>query len=371
MKFAARVRRIWTENPSCAIGVVLVTFAAIAHADEPPVDIALFRDSISHWNNEHGRDRNDPRFDPSEYEAIADRLVAFQNPDGGWPKNVDWLLNIDADEIRAIKGRGIYRSTFDNRNVYPQIGYLVKAAKRSREKRYELTAIRGLDYIFNEQRSSGGWRGSDIDAITYNDDVMTGVMALLLDASNGQSPFDLLSKEYLERSGESLQRAVDATLRCQIRVQGRLTGWCQQHDHETFEPVAARSYELPAICPAETTSIVRFLMRLDSDDERVRQSIDSAIRWLEASAIHGVRIERFDIGPVRFKNHTATTDVRVVQDPNAPPVWARYYEIETNLPFFCNRDGVKVYALEDVALERRTGYAWYGRWPESLLAERH
>ncbi len=343
---------------------------APAIAAEPHIDIALFGDGISHWNDEHGRDRDDPRFDPSQYQAIADRLMEFQNPDGGWPKNIDWLLDIDPEIIRRIKGPGIEHSTLDNRNVYPQIRYLVEAAKRANEDRYLQSARRGLDYIFQEQRPTGGWRGSDTDAITYNDDVMTGVMTLLIDVSRGDSPFDILDAAYQTRARDSLQRAVDATLRCQIRAHGRLTGWCQQHDHESFEPVAARSYELPAICPAETTSVVRVLLRLQSDDDRIQKAIDSALQWLEASAINGIRIERFDIDPVRFKNHTATTDVRVVQDSTAPPIWARYYEIETNQPFFCNRDGIKVYALKDVALERRTGYGWYGRWPETLLAER-
>ena len=51
----------------------------------------------------------------------------------------------------------------------------------------------------------------------------------------------------------------------------------------------------------------------------------------------------------------------------APPLWARFYEIETNRPFFANRDGRKVFTLAEVALERRSGYGWYGRWPAELL----
>lgn len=348
---------------------ILIGALPSAQAEESPIDISLFRDSISHWNNEHGRDRNDPRLDPQDYEAIADRLLAYQNPDGGWPKNVDWLLNIDVDAVRSIKGASMDRSTLDNRNVYPQIRYLVEAHKRSGEDRFMASAVRGLDFIVDEQRDSGGWRGSDVDAITYNDDVMTGVMELLLDLSQGEHPFDVVAPEQRLLAKASLDRAVDATLRCQIVVRDERTGWCQQHDHETFKPVAARSYELPAICPAETTSIVRLLMKLDSSDKRIVQAIDGAMHWLERSALIGIRLERFDIEPVRFQNHTATTDLRVVEDANASPLWARYYDIETGQPFFCNRDGTKVYALSDVALERRTGYGWYGAWPARLLSE--
>ena len=56
-----------------------------------------------------------------------------------------------------------------------------------------------------------------------------------------------------------------------------------------------------------------------------------------------------------------------MQDSSAPPIWTRYYELETNKPLFANRDGNKVYQLSDVSRERRTGYAWYGYWPAKLL----
>ena len=36
-----------------------------------------------------------------------------------------------------------------------------------------------------------------------------------------------------------------------------------------------------------------------------------------------------------------------------------------------NRDGTKVYALNQVQRERRTGYAWYGDWPAVLLSEEY
>ena len=49
------------------------------------------------------------------------------------------------------------------------------------------------------------------------------------------------------------------------------------------------------------------------------------------------------------------------------PLWARFHEIGSNRPFMANRDGKKVYSLSKVALERRTGYAWYGSWPARIL----
>jgi PelA/Pel-15E family pectate lyase len=62
-------------------------------------------------------------------------------------------------------------------------------------------------------------------------------------------------------------------------------------------------------------------------------------------------------------------DVVAVPDPEAPPLWARFYEIGTNRPFMANRDGTKVYSIEELEHERRSGYAWYGTGPALLLEE--
>jgi PelA/Pel-15E family pectate lyase len=49
-------------------------------------------------------------------------------------------------------------------------------------------------------------------------------------------------------------------------------------------------------------------------------------------------------------------------------LWVRYYEIGTNRPIFCGRDGVVKYDVAQIEAERRNGYAWFGYWPRDLLA---
>ena len=56
----------------------------------------------------------------------------------------------------------------------------------------------------------------------------------------------------------------------------------------------------------------------------------------------------------------------MVADRSADPVWARFYDLETGKPFFCDRDGVKKQNLADIGRERRKGYAWYGSWGKSV-----
>ena len=57
----------------------------------------------------------------------------------------------------------------------------------------------------------------------------------------------------------------------------------------------------------------------------------------------------------------------MVADPSAPPLWARFYELGTNRPMFCGRDGVKRYSLAEIEYERRNGYSWYTDSPAELL----
>jgi PelA/Pel-15E family pectate lyase len=59
----------------------------------------------------------------------------------------------------------------------------------------------------------------------------------------------------------------------------------------------------------------------------------------------------------------------VVQDPAAPPLWARFYEIGTNRPIFSGRDGVVRYSLAEIELERRVNYSWLGPYAADLLAK--
>ncbi len=304
--------------------------------------------------------KTDPR---SEMEIL------IQNPDGGWPKNVEWDSFKTLREAEKDKERNKNRkSTFDNSATYTQIRNLSKSFKVTENPRYRRAAKRGLDYIFREQRRSGGWRGSDVDAITYNDDAMIGVMQLLREVSEGRAHFSWADPETRRKARRALDLAIRVTLDCQINVNNRRTGWCQQHDHKSLKPVKARTYELPSISGAESADIVRFLMGIKTPSDEVIEAIESAVSWFQKSAIKGVRIEAFPIDPVKDGNKIISSDKRVVRDPDAEPVWARFYEIDTNRPFFCNRDGIKVYSLDQVKLERRTGYSWYGTYADSLLA---
>lgn len=172
--------------------VALVALAGESGAQNPPdgstdsISIAQFEDSIRHWNSVARRRFSYERYDQHQHREIAANLLLFQNADGGWPKNVDWLAKLDRATVFSLLSEFEKRSTFDNRSTYPQIEYLSKVFTATRDEKYRAAAERGLNFILTSQHTSGGWHGSDVDAITFNDDVMTGVMHLLLDIVEGE-----------------------------------------------------------------------------------------------------------------------------------------------------------------------------------------
>jgi PelA/Pel-15E family pectate lyase len=131
-------------------------------------------------------------------------------------------------------------------------------------------------------------------------------------------------------------------------------------------PAKARSYELPAISGSESVGIVRYLMALDNPDARIIQAVKGAADWLKNSKLVGIAAERKD-DPALPKGY----DRVVVKDPNAPPLWARFYDIETNRPMFVGRDGIVKNSLAEIEYERRNGYSYLGTYATKLLAEEY
>jgi PelA/Pel-15E family pectate lyase len=108
-------------------------------------------------------------------------------------------------------------------------------------------------------------------------------------------------------------------------------------------------------------------MSIVNPSEEVIKAVNSAAAWFEKSKITGLRYKMIQAPPAEYQYHSSEYDMIAVNDPDAPPVWARFYEPGTHRPLFCNRDGVIVYSLAEVERERRTGYAWYVYDPAEIL----
>lgn len=137
--------------------------------------------------------------------------------------------------------------------------------------------------------------------------------------------------------------------------------WCQQNDRETLKPAPARAYELPSYCSAESAGIVRLLMELPAPDARVKRAVHGAMKWFDRYKLTGLKCERIVLA-------NGERDTRLVEDPQAKPIWARYYDLKYCEPYVCDRDGLPRRHLEEIGTERRNGYSWYNSRPAELFA---
>lgn len=308
-------------------------------------------------------------YSTAEAKRIADNLLLYQFDNGGWPKNEDMARILsDAQRQELLKKKSeLKEATIDNGATYTQLRYLAKVFRAGGEPRFKDGFLRGLDFLLSVQYENGGWpqfpyKKGYYQHVTFNDNAMVGVLELLRELTRAGADFAFVDRERRARAAQAVAKGVDCILKCQVVVNGRRTAWCAQHDEKTLQPAPARSYELASLSGAESVGIVRFLMGLEHPEPQVIDAIESAVAWFQRSKINGIRLER-KADPTLPRGF----DTVVVNDPKAEPLWARFYEIDTNRPFFCGRDGVKRYALAEIELERRTGYAWYTPQPKALL----
>lgn len=358
---------------------LLTATAASAAAQPPSVPPALdgFEDAIHHWQNTHGEDY--PRYAPDQVAQIADNLLRYQRQDGGWIQNQDPARILDAEGLaqyaeEAKKTGG----SFDNRNVHTHVDYLAGAYALTGDARYRDASVRGLEFILAHQHPRcGGWPHSVPASESYHahitiaDDVTAGVLATLRAAANEAPRFSFLEAPLRGRIRHAVDNGDACLLRLQVRQDQTLTGWAGQYDHRTLQPAQGRRFELPAMATQETVGVVRYLMSIPRPSPEVVASIEGAVGWLRRVEIEGWRIETFDAEPEQYRYHASKTDRRLVRDPSASGLWARFYDLQDNGVVLATRDGVRVMDYAEIPRERRTGYEWYGRWPERLLSKEY
>ena len=183
----------------------------------------------------------------------------------------------DAQRAVVVATRSRTDSSYDNDNIHSQVAYLARAYTQEPDPAWRLACERGLDFMLASQYPDGGFpqRFPAVKGyaahITFNDGVMIGILNVLQDAADGAPHFAWLDPARRLRAREAVNRGVACILDCQIKVDGALTGWRQQHDETTHEPRPARTFELASICPQETTQIVRFLTAPGADPRDPRR----------------------------------------------------------------------------------------------------
>jgi len=297
----------------------------------------------------------------AEARTAADSVIQYQSPEGGWTKNTDLLTPPSTPDALG-------RPTIDNGATTTPMRFLALVIDVTGEAKYRHAFERGIDYLFAAQYPNGGWpqyyplREGYYSRITYNDNATVNVLTLLRDVSTGEVPYGFVDQARRDKASKALARGIDVILRTQVRQNGRLTAWCAQHDELTLKPAWARAYEPPSLSGGESVGIVRFLMSVEEPTPEIVAAVGGAVEWLRSVAMSGVRVDR-------IRRPDGRTERVLVDDPDAPPLWARFYELVTNRPLYVDRDSVYRYDYSEISYERRSGYSYHGTWATSLLEE--
>ena len=301
---------------------------------------------------------------------VAETILLYQRRNGGWPKNYDRDETLSPQAKATIRqDRNNNDTMIDNGATHEEIRFLAAAYQASGDNRFRDAAQRGIAYLLTGQYENGGWPQRFPNPqgyakhITFNDDAMIGVMRLLRDVSRDSERYPFVSDDVRQQCEGAVHRGLACILECQIQVRGRLTAWCAQHDERTFQPRKARSYELVSLSGHESVGIIRYLMEIEKPSQQVIESIEGAVRWFDEAKLEGIKLV-----VVQDVNKPGGRDTIVVRDPQAPPLWARFYDIQTNTPIFCSRDGIPRHTLAEISHERRNGYSWMGAYARDLFS---
>lgn len=290
-------------------------------------------------------------FAGSEAIKIADECIQYQVAnEGGWQKGMttahtgDWA-----------------HSTIDNDATTSQIRFLMRTYQQTKQQKYLDCAMRGVDCLFKMQYSNGGWMqclntpGTYHAHITLNDGAYVHVLQIMKEISSKSGDFTAVSDAYAQKAKTSLENGIQCLLDMQISG----AAWCQQHDENTLKPAAARAYELPSNCTSESAGIITFLYQYAKENPArtdIRKSVNTAIEWFKKVTLTGIEFVK------------SGDDKIVRENPNASPLWARFYELNTDRPLFSDRDSSVHYNVMEISQERRTGYAWYGNWGKNIVS---
>ncbi len=304
---------------------------------------------------------------------VADVIVSFQTPAGGWSKNSarDGALRQKGQPFTAAHSKPApddvpwnWVGTFDNSATTTEMRFLARVAAQAPSTEgdtYRASFLRGLNYMFVAQYPNGGWpqvyplQGGYHDAITYNDDALGDITSLLHDVAGGTGDFAFVPPALRTQAQTAEAQAVACILATQVRIDGKLTVWGQQHDPLTLAPAGARNFEPASLSSSESAFLLVYLMKLKNPSPEVVASVHAGVAWVKAAALHDLAWKRGPDGN------------SLVPAPGAPLLWARYYSLTTGKPIFGDRDLTIHDDVTEISAERRNGYSWYNSSAQKAL----
>ena len=319
-----------------------------------------------------------------EARHVADNIVSFQTPAGGWGKNHDrngplrlkgqaYVPNnlsqfLGANDYDTPKEPDWnYVGTFDNNATTTELRFLAlvqKAVPGKDGDAYRAAFVKGLNYLFAAQFPNGGWpqvwplEGGYHDAITYNDDAVTlAAEVMTAVAGNQDNDYAFVPAALRANAAKSAAHALDIILTTQVVSGGRPAIWGQQHDALTLQPCSARNFEPPVMASDESADLLDYLMSLPNPSPRLQQSIHAGIGFLQAVTITNITIT---------SKNDSDGRLTVIKE-GSKPLWGRYYDQATGKAIFAERDQSIRDSMNELSKERRNGYNWYVTSPEKAL----
>jgi PelA/Pel-15E family pectate lyase len=317
-----------------------------------------------------------------EARHVADTIVSFQTPAGGWGKNADRAgparlrgqyyvpvekLPVDVKDNTRHEEHWNYVGTIDNNATTSELRFLARVQAQlpgAEGDLYRACFLKGVRYLLNAQFPNGGWpqiyplEGGYHDALTYNDNAIAKVVEVLSRTAERKGDYAFVPPSVAAEAKSAWDRAIAVILATQVKVDGKRTIWAQQHDALTLQPVGARNFEPAALASDESADLLMVLMRLPNPSPAIVVAVRDGISWLQAHAIRGYEWKR--ISP--SEGH------RLVADPATGPIWSRYYDVRTLQPIFGDRDRSIHDDISDLSSERRDGYSWFNSGPVKALA---
>lgn len=318
-----------------------------------------------------------------EARHVADVIVSFQTPAGGWSKNQDrtgalrlpgqpWSSDnnskrlSEADFDAAHDPKWGYVGTLDNNATITEMRFLAKVAAQLPGKGgepYRQSFLKGVRYLLAAQFPNGGWpqvwplQGGYHDAVTFNDNAVSEAADLLTQVAEAKADFAFVPADLRAKAGAAARKGRAVIVAAQIRVDGKPTIWGQQADPFTLEPVAGRNYEPPALSTGESADLLMYLMSLPDPTAAEIAAVHAGVAWMKGSAI---------MGKAWTGGKGDPEGRRLVDQPGAGPLWSRYYD-KAGKPVFGERDKTLRDDVNELSRERRNGYSWFGAQPAKAI----
>lgn len=244
-------------------------------------------------------------------EEAANALIKGQNELGGW----DHKIYFDRPKKDIV--------SFDDNQTQSAISFLMALDQETDNPTLTKAIERALDMMLESQLDNGGWphqypwQGNYHDYATFNDQGINDCIRVMIEADS------YYKKEKFRKSLQKVGRFLMIS-----QLPPPQPGWAQQYN-EYLQPAWARSFEPPSVCPMVTVNNINSLIDLFLHIRRseLLEPIPDAIRWLKESRL-----------------------------PNGK--WGRFLELGTNKALYYDRGRIRVETVQQLSLERSTGYGY-------------